>query len=133
MTIPWIETARGIHEHRAASADEFIAILRRSNEIWWSDGRMPWAFRGHAHDTWSLVPSAWRASNPLMSASRREASRRFDVVAPVQRLCWVFPPANHYTGDATFGPRDGELGRALAVDATAELLPIFDFVLACDE
>lgn len=133
MTVPWIEASVGIQEHVATSADEFLAILRRSNSIWWTDGRMPWAFRGHALDSWSLVPSAWRPSNQLISKCRREASRRFDIVMPTQRLCWVFPPTNLFSGDASFGSDDGNLKRALAIDVTAELMPIFDFVLACDE
>lgn len=51
---------------------------------------------------------------------------------PVQNLYWWLPP-NFVTGSVIFGLNDSTLQRQLAIDATAELLPIWDFALACNE
>jgi hypothetical protein len=129
--IVWMAETAGIEVAQANSAGEFIEALRRSNSHWWTDGQMPWVFRGHRDKSWPLLPSAWRKPNEVIAASMVEATRRFDHVLPPQHLIWWLPP-NHVTGSITFGPEDAVLQRQLAVDATAELLPIWDFCLACN-
>jgi hypothetical protein len=94
---------------------------------------MPWVFRGHADSSWQLLPSAWRTTNEVMSASREEACKRFDAVKPLQRLIWSWPPTNFQTGPAIFGANDAVHQRALAIEATAELLLVWDFALGCNE
>ena len=93
---------------------------------------MPWVFRGHGEKSWPLLPSAWRKTNNVIAACRVEATRRFDAISPTQTLYWWLPP-NFLTGSVTFGPNDAPLQRQLAIEATAELLPIWDFSLACNE
>ncbi len=126
----WTEEAAGISVWRAQNADEFLDVLRRSKEHWWEDGQMPWVFRGHADEKWPLLPSAWRTGNPIISAARAEAARRFERVKPVQRLHWAY--GNHVTGQTQFGANDAELQKRLTVEATGELLPVFDFLLNSD-
>jgi FRG domain len=129
--VEWTSETAGIEVAQATSADEFIGALRRSNPHWWSNGQMPWVFRGHRDKNWPLLPSAWRNNDPVISACRAEATRRFDATAPAQQLIWWLSP-NFLTGAATFGPDDARLQRQLAIEATAELLPLWDFSLACD-
>ena len=94
---------------------------------------MPWVFRGHRDRDWPLLPSAWRKANNVFSACRAEATRRFDAVLPTQTLNWWLPP-NFVTGPADFEVNDASsLARELAINATAELLAIWDFGLACNE
>lgn len=128
----WTADAPGIESVRANSAGEFIDALRRSNSHWWSDGQMPWVFRGHRDKAWPLLPSAWRPTNGVIAACRAEAARRFAAISPAQQLKWWVPP-NLITGAASFGPEDTTFQRQLAIEATAELLSIWDFSLACDE
>ena len=129
--IVWMPETAGIEVAQANSAGEFIDALRRSNSHWWTDGHMPWVFRGHREKSWPLLPSAWRATNNVFAACRVEATKRFDVISPAQTLCWWLPP-NFVTGPVNFAPQGAALQRQLAIDATAELLPIWDFCLACD-
>ena len=133
MAIKWISEAPGIEAAHCDSATDFITALRRSNSRWWQSGYMPWVFRGHADEIWHLLPSAWRTSDPVMSASRIEATRRFNATNPQQRLIWSWPPTNYQTGPAAFGANDAALQKALAIEATAELLPVWDFALGCNE
>src|SRR6185369_2389449 len=56
----------------------------------------------------------------------------FDRVNPSQTLNWFYPP-NYHTGAATFSAQDDALKRRLGIQATAELLPMFDFALRSDE
>jgi FRG domain len=49
-----------------SSADDFLARIRRSNDMWWNDreSSSPWVFRGIGDLTnWKLIPSAWRPSH----------------------------------------------------------------------
>lgn len=131
-TVDWIRTDRGIDVAVASSAEEFVEALRRSNSHWWEGAHMPWVYRGHAHEAWSLLPSAWRTGNSVMAACRMEATRRFDLVKPEQKLHWFWHP-NFYSAAAVFGDQDDVLKRRLGIEATAELLPIWDFGLACNE
>ncbi len=130
--IEWAPEAPGIEVGEANSADEFIGALRRSNSHWWDGKHMPWVFRGHADKSWPLLPSAWRKTNRMISACRVEATKRFEEVMPAQTLVWWLPP-NFQTAPVTFGDNDVSLQRQLATEATAELLPIWDFALACNE
>lgn len=129
--LEWDNEDHGVRTGRAKSARAFVDALRRSNDIWWDNGRMPWAFRGHASKRWSLTPSVWRSDNPIVSAAREETQRRFDLTKPNQQLCWFF--GNFRTGAASFGARERELGERLVIETTAELLPVYDFLLACNE
>ena len=131
--IEWERKYPGIDVGLARSASDLIAALRRSHSHWWENGRMPWVFRGHADESWRLLPSAWRSSNALMAASREEATKRFDATTPSQRLIWSWPPTNFQTGPASFGADDATLQRALTNTATAELLLVWDFALGCNE
>jgi FRG domain len=130
--IEWIKQDPGIAVATASSAGDFIEALRRSKSHWWEDSRMPWVFRGHAHETWSLLPSAWRKDEAVIASCRAEATRRYDLVKPEQKLQWFWQP-NFYSGVATFGPDDDALARRLSIESTAEVLPLWDFGLACDE
>jgi hypothetical protein len=132
--ITWTPEAPGIEVANANSADEFVEALRRSNSHWWEDRANPWVFRGHANESWPLLPSAWRKSNQVISACRAEAKKRFDKVLPPQNLGWWLPP-NFVTGPiGSFNTEaHSTLQRQLAIEATAELLPIWDFALACNE
>ncbi len=44
------------------TAEEFLAILRRSNRYWGEKGSWicSWIFRGQRESTWKLIPGAWR-------------------------------------------------------------------------
>lgn len=127
----WVEKAPGICTLRAQSAYEFLDVLRRSREHWWEEhGQMPWVFRGHADESWQLVPSAWRPGNPIIAAARAEAARRFERINPTQRLHWAY--GNHLTGQTKFGESDAQLQKRLTIEVTGELLPVFDFLLDCD-
>jgi FRG domain len=128
----WKKTSPGVEVASAASASEFVNALRRSNPHWWEGSRSPWVFRGHSSAAWSLLPSAWRPNNSVLKACRCEAARRFDTVAPQQSLRWIPRDQNFETWDATFGQNDQLLKRTLAIEATAELLSVWDFVLACN-
>jgi len=129
--LEWATENHGIRVGRAKSARAFVDALRRSSDTWWENGRMPWAFRGHASEGWSLTPSAWRSDNLILPAAREEAERRFDSAKPNQELRWFF--GNFCTGVASFGVRERELGRRLVIETTAELLLVYDFLLACNE
>jgi len=72
--IVWMPETAGIEVAQANSAGEFIDALRRSNSHWWTDGHMPWVFRGHRDKSWPLLPSAWRANNNVFAACRVEAT-----------------------------------------------------------
>ena len=130
--IVWKRSAPGIEIGSAKSANDFIAALRRSNQDWWEGGRMPWAFRGHADDKWKLLPSAWRPNDPILAAFRKEAGRRFDATNPDQKLNWWWSP-NFWSGPAQFGADDARLRKSLAIEATAELLAVWDFAHECNE
>jgi FRG domain len=126
----WIEQAPGISSWRTQSAHEFLVALRRSNHYWWEGDQIPWVFRGHKDECWELLPSAWRAGDQIIANARSEAARRFEKVKPEQRLHWAF--GNHVTGQASFGKNDADLARRLSIESTAELLPVYDFLLTCD-
>jgi hypothetical protein len=126
----WIEKQPGIAVWRTQSARDFLNALRRSNDYWWEDDQIPWVFRGHRDETWPLLPAAWRPGNRIIANARIEAARRFERANPTQRLHWSF--GNHLTGQTSFGSNDAELQRRLTIESTAELLPVFDFLLICD-
>jgi hypothetical protein len=139
--ITWTPEAPGIEVAKANSAGQFVEALRRSNSHWWEDrSTIPWVFRGHTNESWPLLPSAWRKSNEVISACRAEAKKRFDKVLPPQNLGWWLPP-NFVTGPTgSFNPTGSSNTEALsalqgelAIEATAELLPIWDFALACNQ
>ncbi|OKO68937.1 hypothetical protein [Bradyrhizobium sp. AS23.2] len=65
--IEWTLETPGIEIAQANSAGEFMDALRRSNSQWWSDGQMPWVFRGHRDKAWPLLPSAWRPTNGVIA------------------------------------------------------------------
>lgn len=131
MSIVW-EVSSGIESATANSAAELIEALRPSNQHWWEDDQCPWVFRGHAREEWSLLPSAWRPGNPIITNCITEASRRFDAVSPNQTLNWFWHP-NYWSAAAVFGKNDAELSRRLTIETTAEYLPIWDFASACDD
>jgi FRG domain len=130
--IVWMPETAGIEVAEANSAGDFIDALRRSNSHWWTGGHMPWVFRGHRNKSWPLLPSAWRKTNNVIAACRVEATRRFDAISPAQTLRWWLPP-NFVTDPVVFGTQDAALQRQLAIEATAELLPLWDFSIACNE
>lgn len=132
MAIEW-KTERGISTGLAHSASDFVEALRRSNPHWWENNQMPWAFRGHADALWQLRPTAWRPSNRIITAARAEASKGFEAVAPEVTLKWQYFGNNFITGDYAFGKEDDDLKKRLVVEATAELLPVWDFFLSCNE
>ena len=126
----WIEQSPGISFCHTHSANEFLNVLRRSNEYWWEEDQIPWVFRGHKDESWPLLPAAWRVGNQTIANARKEAARRFERVSPSQRLGWSF--GSHVTGQAFFGANDFELQKRLTIESTAELLPVYDFLLTCD-
>jgi FRG domain len=67
-----------------------------------------------------------------MDKARAEAIARFGRTAPAQRLQWQYFGNNFITGAATFGADDASLQRRLAIEANAELLPVWDFILTCN-
>jgi hypothetical protein len=131
VSIVW-NAARGIETATASSAAEFVDSLRPSNPHWWEQDSCPWVFRGHAREDWSLLPSAWRPGNQVMRSSIAEASRRFDVTSPSQQLNWFWHP-NYWSSAVAFGANDATLSRQLTIETTAEYLPLWDFVGACDD
>jgi hypothetical protein len=131
VSMNWDSSEPGIQVAQIQTAEQFVAALRRSNPIWWDDGRMPWAFRGHADADWELLPTAWRGTSEVISVAQREAERRFDATKPDQKLHWQF--GNFITGEVSFGPSDTTLKRRLVIESTSELLPIWDFFLACND
>jgi len=131
VSVVW-EFFQGIEAATANSATDFVEALRPSNSHWWEDGQCPWVFRGHAREEWALLPSAWRSENQIMEQSIAEASRRYEIAAPTQKLNWFWHP-NFWSGAAKFGDNDDELARILTINTTAEYLPLWDFVGSCDE
>jgi hypothetical protein len=129
----WTNSHPAIATCRVDTATDFIWALRRSNPHWWDGNLMPWVFRGHSDASWSLLPSAWRSQNAIIECCRTEAARRFDAAPPQQELKWNYLPGNFQTGVVVFGEDDRALQRALAVEMTAEILPIWDFVLGCND
>jgi hypothetical protein len=136
MSATWIQTRPGIETCRIRSANELIELLRRSNPEWWEDNRIPWVFRGHASREWTLLPSAWRAGNKPIDACRREAASwidKRDRLGGARELRWHYFP-NFVTGPTSFGTdNDDALARSLLIETIAEILPIWEFVLRCDE
>jgi hypothetical protein len=135
MAIEWADQGPGICVGIAENASEFVKALRRSNSDWWEENRMPWAFRGHADASWSLLPSAWRPGNEIIAAARKEALRRYEAEKSLAELKWVYGwgTTNFNTEPYTFGPNDDEHKKGLVIEATAELLPVWDFILACND
>jgi hypothetical protein len=129
----WTTAGPGIEIVDVQSASEFISLLRRSHPTSWEGASMPWAFRGHSDESWPLLPSAWRPGNAIIEAGRREAAARFDRTKPEPKLKWIFPPTNFNTGERRFGADDATLAGQLVIDATAELLPLFDFASSCND
>lgn len=131
MSVVWI-ASHGIETATATSAKEFVEALRPSNPHWWENDRCPWVFRGHAREEWSLLPSAWRPGNPVIRSCITEASRRFDLTSPTQKLNWFWHP-NYWSSSVAFGDNDVALSRQLTIETTAEYLPLWDFAGACDD
>lgn len=133
MCIVWNKTSPGIETATASSAIEFIETLRPSNSHWWENGSCPWIFRGHASESWKLLPSAWRDDNLVMKNCIEEATRRVQAGSVAARhLNWIWPP-NFLSGSATFGASDHELSKQLTIRTTSEYLPIWDFANLSDE
>lgn len=130
VEINWTSDGPGIARWEAGSAQEFLAAIRRSNPMWWDEGRCPWVFRGHAETSWDLLPSAWRPGQAI-SAALAEAQKRFEAVSPSQRLIWEWPPVQ--SGAKVFKANDADTARRLAVSTTSELLLIWDFILGCND
>lgn len=64
-------------EQNITTAEEFLEILRPTNELWlsaqlesWNNG---WIFRGQGDSVWSLVPTVWRKSKPRKRLSKMES------------------------------------------------------------
>ena len=127
MAIDWCTDPDGVSIGSATTASEFIEALRRSNPLWWEGNQMPWVFRGHADASWKLLPSAWRPTNDIIAAARLEATRRYEAVNPDAQLKWQYFGNNFITGAYAFGLNEDDLKKRLAIDATAELLPAWDF------
>jgi len=132
MTI-WTTAGPGIETYHSPSAADFIALLRASNPEWSEGTATPWAFRGHADDSWDLTPTAWRPANPTMLAARAEATNRAARFAGQHKLNWVYPPNNLVSGEVVFDPAtDQQLAKQLVIEATAEWLLVYDFANTCD-
>jgi FRG domain len=131
MALNWNHETHGIEVATAGSSQEFVDALRPSNLHWWERDSCPWVFRGHKHEEWLLLPSAWRPENAVIENSIREAARRFDAINPTQMLRWY--EGGGYVGqEIVFGENDKELARQLTIRTTSELLPIWDFAEKCD-
>ena len=92
---------------------------------------MPWAFRGHADDTWGLLPSAWRPANQTIEAARADATERISRFTGQHTLNWIYP--NQASVPIVFDPTtEQQLARRLVIEATAELLLLYDFAQTCD-
>jgi hypothetical protein len=125
--ITWTQEAPGIEVAEASDAQCFIEVLRRSNPLWWEGDYMPWVFRGHARDSWSLLPSAWRNSNKVMSAARQAAARRYDAQPRSEDvLRW---DVRVHVGT----PEEKAEVRKSVIQTTAELLLVWDFALRCNQ
>lgn len=128
----WERMGAGIEVGRAQTAREFFDALRPSSDLWWEDGLegCAWSFRGHADASWPLLPAAWRYGNDVIRNAREEATRRFDRLKPSQDLRWIW--GNHHSTPIKMGQLDEWLMRSLAIESTAELLPVWDFVARTD-
>ncbi|HTO66852.1 MAG TPA: FRG domain-containing protein [Bradyrhizobium sp.] len=94
---------------------------------------MPWAFRGHADDSWVLLPTAWRPSNQTIQAARATATERITRFTGQHSFAVVNPGG--YSGDfSSFfnSTTDQELARQLVIEASAEFLLLYDFAHTCD-
>jgi hypothetical protein len=131
VPIEWTNVGGGIEVATAPTAVVFFEALRPSNLHWWEGDSRPWIFRGHALEDWQLLPSAWRPGNQLMQACSAKAAHRFDVVQPAQSLRWAW--GNFISAAAEFGANDEALARELAIQTTAEYLPVWEFTARCDE
>ena len=131
MPLEWVQAAVGIETVQIGEAAEFAELLRRSNSVWWEGDVSPWIFRGHSVSGWTLLPSAWRPNNPIINACRSEVTRRMASANPTHELRWAW--GNHYSWETTFTEQDAVLKRQLAIAASAELFPVFEFCLGCAE
>lgn len=129
----WATAGPGIEIYHSPSAADFVALLRASNPEWSEGTATPWAFRGHADDRWGLIPSAWRPANQTILAARADATKRIARFARQHTLNWVYPPNNLISGPVVFdSTTEQELARQLVIEATAELLLLYDFAQTCD-
>lgn len=67
------------------SADTFLSALRKSSDVWWTDGGTvsPWVFRGIGDsESWKLLPSAWRGqakASKIAPLLAKIVARRLEV------------------------------------------------------
>ena len=125
ITMTWIDFGSGVQEIEAASADELVALLRRSNDAWWDGSWCPWVFRGQANESWPLLPSAWRPGHIALDAARRVMEQRSDAGGFSPELRWN--TGNWVSGRADFGSNADVLARKLAIEAAAEVALVYDF------
>jgi hypothetical protein len=131
--ISWTAAGPGIETYQSPSAMDFVALLRASNPEWSEGTAMPWAFRGHADDSWALIPAAWRADNQTIQAARANATERLARFTRQHTLNWIYPPNNLISGSVIFDPTtEQQLARQLVIEASAELLLLYDFANTCD-
>ena len=129
----WATAGPGIEIYHSPSAADFVALLRASNPEWSEGAATPWAFRGHADDSWGLIPSAWRPANQTILAARADATKRIARFAGQHTLNWVYSPSNRISGSVVFdSTTEQQLARQLVIEATAELLLLYDFAQTCD-
>lgn len=72
------------------SAEEFLRVLRRSDDRWWpgGGGMSPWVFRGIGDaQHWKLIPSAWRVDgNGLRPLIDRIRDRKLNFPHGAQNI-----------------------------------------------
>jgi hypothetical protein len=132
VKLDWTPVGPGIEAYSAASAADFLALLSPTHSAWFEGPASPWIFRGHASDSWELLPAAWRSRDEIIQKCRADAERRFATVAPQQVLNWFWPP-DLWSGQVSFGKGDKQAAERLTIETTAELLPLWDFMQRCDE
>ena len=126
----WQQKSAAVEECTVDSADEFISLLRRSNDEWWETGRCAWVFRGQADSEWPILPTAWRSGNQIIKGAREVMARRLETCTDPQTLRWN--TGSWISGEAIFGPNDRAVAHRLAIEAAAEALLIYDFALSAD-
>jgi hypothetical protein len=87
----------GSKESDKLSAEDFVSLIRKSNDRWWKGDNPSWVFRGIGNADWKLTPSAWRPEQhnrlaPAIQMWMNWYSERIsgDELRPSERLlCWT--------------------------------------------
>ncbi len=99
--------------------------------MWWENDWCPWVFGGQANASWPILPTAWRAANPVLDGVRQTISSRLESAEPLNvELRWN--TGSWISGKADFGPDAARFARQLTIDAAAEVALVYDLTHSMD-